>query len=333
MADIIDLSICIVSYNVRDYLRECLDSIFKYPAGNLKLEVIVVDNGSKDDSADMVKESFPSAKIFPLGLNRGFSAANNVALKEATGDYLLLLNPDTKLSPNCLHVLVDYLKSHPECGIVGPKLLNGDGSLQNGLRKFPTTQSVFIRNTPLKHLKVFKRKIREYHMRDFDLSKSGFVDQVSGAAMMFSKKTFQKLGFLDERFYIYFEEVDYCRRAVDLGLKVFYNTEAEIIHYGGKSSVQLSGKIKYIHMESQYKYLRKHFKLWNNHLFLFLIKSVYLTVMLAELVLDIVFVPLIRLILFLFPAARKSKKLLHKLSKADFRLYFFSKKLFVFLGL
>lgn len=333
MSEKIDLSICIVNYNVCNFLKICLESLYSYKLEKLAFEVIIVDNASKDDSAQMVRNEFPQARLTVLDRNAGFAAANNVALRQAKGDFLFLLNPDTKICEKSLHILVEYLTNNPECGIAGPRLLNEDGSIQNGLRRFPTCNVILFRNTPLKNLSYFKRRIDEYHMRNFDLKKSAYVDQVSGAAMMFSRNVFDKIGYLDERFYIYFEEVDFCRRAHDLGLKVRYVAEASIFHFGGKSAVQLNSKIKYIHMESQIKYLRKHMLFFKFCVFIVTFKIFYLTNLFFELLVDTVFLPFLKLFSLINPSIKDSRKYASRLNKSHYRYYFISNKIIQFLFL
>lgn len=332
MASTTDISICIVNYNVSGYLRRCLESIDKN-RNQLKLEVIVVDNASKDDSVQMVKESFAWVRLIALDRNAGFAAANNIALKESSGEYLFLLNPDTVICKDSLVILMNSLKDNPGCGIAGPKLLNEDGSIQNGIRRFPDPLVVFIRNTPLKHLNFCRLMIDDHHMRKIDLSRSMTVDQVSGAAMMFHRKILEQTGFLDERFFIFFEEVDFCKRINQQGLTVFYNTNAAIYHFGGKSSVQLNSKIKYIHMESQLKFLKKYMPKLNYMLFIFMFKSIYLSTLILETAFDCLVIPVFKFASSIKPSLKNGRKFKNRHDNFHYRCYILKNRFLDFIRL
>jgi len=141
-----EISICIVSYNVRKHLKKCLESIYTHVDNN-QIEVLVVDNCSSDSSNEMIENDFPDVKLFPMTENLGFAAGANIALKAAVGKFLFLLNPDTLISKDTLTTLIKYLEENPQCGIVGPQLRNEDASLQNGLRRFPTPLILFLNYT------------------------------------------------------------------------------------------------------------------------------------------------------------------------------------------
>lgn len=324
------LSICIVSYNVKDYLAKCLKSIYTH-LNQINFEVIVVDNNSLDHTQEMIANEFPQITLICNKDNKGFAVANNIAIKKATGSYILLLNPDTIVCNNSIEELIKYLKNNPDCAITGPKLLNEDASIQNGVRQFPSLVTTIARNSWLKHLSYFKHKIDQAHMRHFDLNKSSFVDQVSGAALLFSRNTFNKLGFLDERFFIFFEEVDYCKRAHNLGLNVFYNADSQIYHLGGKSRKQINFNIKLIHLESQLKYLKKHNTKTAYSLFIIFFKINYLITLFTEFIIDIILISVLFLLSLLIKTNPIIKKLQYRQSKFHFRSFFITKKLFKFI--
>jgi hypothetical protein len=324
------LSICIVSFNVRSYLERCLNSVYRTGA-ELEPEVLVVDNGSVDGSVEMVRERFPRVRLFTRDKNLGFAAANNVALREAGGDYLLLLNPDTECLPGSLQTLVKHLESRPECGIVGPLLLNEDDTPQNGLRRFPTPGVVFARNTFFKHLPFLRRKIDRYHMRHVNLEESRSVDQVSGAAMMFRRDTFEKVGLLDENFFIFFEEVDYCRRVREQGLDVYYLTDARIYHFGGKSRDGIKAEARWLHLESQFKYLRKVMSPGAFKVFNLFFKGAFLLSNALSAVGNILTRMIYRVRIAVNPEFRYSRKYRAQESRARFLRYLFLKKLKIFL--
>ncbi len=253
-----DLSIIIVSWNTKDLLQKCLHSIYLHQA-DLSLEVYVVDNNSSDQTVEMIRNDFPQVKLISNNLNFGFAKANNQAAKVAKGDYILLLNPDTEISPNSLSKAINYLKTHPNCGVLGAKLLNYDKTIQPSVRNFPTIWPIFL--MLIKAPKFFKHlnSIDHYLKIDLDYTKIQSVDQVMGAFMMMSREKFKQIGYLDERFFIWFEEVDLCYRFKKSGQVVIYNPEIEIIHYGGQSFAQ-AGVIKkqFLFFKSACRYFLKN---------------------------------------------------------------------------
>lgn len=231
------LSIIIVSWNTGDLLEKCLRSVQKDLAGSMA-EVFVIDNNSSDNTVEMIKEKFPRVKVIANKYNTGFAKANNQGIKEATGDYILLLNPDTELFPDTISKSIEFMASHPDCGVMGPKMLYVDNKLQPSVRRFPTVWPIFL--MLIKAPKIFKniKSINNYLATDFDYTKEQVVDQVMGAYMITKMEVLNKTGLLDEKFFIWFEEVDFCLRVVKAGYKVFYNPEVKVIHHGGKSFAQ-----------------------------------------------------------------------------------------------
>jgi len=249
------LSIIIVSWRVKELLKECLQSIFD-KAGGFDFEVIVVDNNSGDGSAEMVQENFPQVKLIASQINLGFARGNNLGLKQATGDYFLLLNPDTKLIDNNLTEAIKFMKNNQQVGILGCKLLNYDLSLQPSVRRFPNLRDHLVMMFKLHHLFKLKRYLAE----DFDYTKPGEADQVMGAFFLISKKLYRQIGPLDEGYYIWLEEVDYCQRAKKADFKVFYWPGMQIIHYGGESfkKARFNLRKNWIYCQSRLRYIRKH---------------------------------------------------------------------------
>lgn len=228
------LSIIIVSWNVKDLLKKCLDSIYQNQ-GDLELEVFVVDNASTDGTPEMVRNDFPSVSLIENKNNRGFAAANNQAIKLAKGEYILILNPDTEIMGDTLQKSIEFMEQNPKAGILGCQILNSDRTVQPSVRRFPTFWPIFL--IFLKLPKIFPNlsAVNHYLFRDFDYLKTQSVDQIMGAFMLVKKEVFRKIGFFDERFFLWFEEVDLCRRAASAGFEIFYYPEAKIIHYGGQS--------------------------------------------------------------------------------------------------
>jgi len=260
------LSIIIVNFNTKEVLRKCLASIEKLETGNKqslllrnwKLETIVVDNGSTDGSVEAIEARYKDIKILRNKENLGFAKAVNQGIKQATGEYILLLNPDTEVKPNVLEELIKFVQNHPKAGVVGARLLNPDGSIQPSVYHFPTIW----------------RAIREFWLGrkgEYDKyapleKKTIDVEAVTGAAMLIPRKTIEKVGLLDERYFLYFEDLDYCRRIKKAGLKVYYCPSAEIIHGHGESAAQVGSQA--------YQWLCQSSKIYNGILKYWLLTAV-----------------------------------------------------------
>lgn len=257
-----DLSIITVNWKVKDLLEDCLRSIYEQTK-NISFEVFVVDNNSGDGSVEMVREKFPQVNLTASKDNLGFAKGNNVATRDAKGRHVLLLNPDTKILNNALEKMVKFMDEHPDCGIAGCRLLNPDMSHQPSVRRFPTFLSQALILLKLHHLFPHSSPMRHYLAEDFDYSKAQEVDQVMGAFFMIRREVIEKIGILDEGFWIWFEEVDYCKRAKDAGFKIFYTPATEIIHYYGQSFKQVYNvkKQKDFNKSLTY-YFKKHHPLW-----------------------------------------------------------------------
>jgi GT2 family glycosyltransferase len=231
----LDLSICIVNWNTKKHLANCLDAIER--AGTtVAHEIIVVDNASSDGSPEMVRQEHPQVRLIVSASNLGLTAGNNRAIAEAAGRYLLLLNSDTIVQPGAFDSLVTFLDEHPDAAAAGPKVLNADGSIQFSARHFPNLLVGLFRNTPLGRLFPRNRFTREYLMTDWDHSEPREVDWISGAAMCLRRKAVDDVGALDERFYMYCEDMEWCYRARLAGWRIYYAPTAVITHLGGRSS-------------------------------------------------------------------------------------------------
>ncbi len=253
-----DLSIIIVNWKVKDLLEKCLRSIFEQTK-NISFEVFVVDNNSGDGSAEMVREKFPQVDLTASAENLGFAKGNNLAIKKFRGRYVLLLNPDTEILDNALGKMVKFMDAQEECGIAGCKLLNADLSLQPSVRAFPDFASQIFILLKIHHLFPHSKTMYKYLVQDFDYGKTQETDQVMGAFMMIRREVINRIGVLDENFWIWFEEVDFCKRAKEAGFKIFYTPEAKIIHHFGQSFKQAMGvkKQKDFNRSLSY-YFKKH---------------------------------------------------------------------------
>jgi len=252
-----DLSVVVVGWNSARYLRGCLSSI-PAGAGRLSVEIFVVDNASRDGSAALVREEFPRVRLIANTANRGFAAANNQALRLASGRYALLLNPDTKVHEGALERLAAFMDAEPGVGACGPLLLNEDGSIQHAARRFPTFAFAFASKTVLGRLGFFRRAYERVKMRGERFDKAVEVDQPSGAALFLRRSALDRVGLLDEGYFIFFEEVDLCRRIKDAGWRIVLRPEAVVTHYGGRSRRQNRTGVILPGARSLLRYFRKH---------------------------------------------------------------------------
>lgn len=247
-----------MSWNTREDLRTALQSIDRHrPEGSF--EVLVVDNASIDGSPEMVQNEFPWVRLIANKENVGFTRGHNQAVRESHGKYLLILNSDTIILQGALQKLIDFAEANPEAGIVGPRLLNPDGSLQYSCRRFPNLAAAIFRNTPLGKLFPQNRYTRDYLMTDWDHSTPREVDWVSGAAMFIRREVHEQLQGFDERFFMYCEDVDLCYRAWKAGWKVVYYPEAQIVHAIGRSTDRVANKMIRQFHASMYRFYKKHY--------------------------------------------------------------------------
>jgi len=250
-----DLSVIIVSMNCRGELAECLASVER-ARGGLAVETFVVDNASRDGSAEMVAGKFPQVRLIANSRNRGFAAANNQAVALASGRSVLFLNPDTVVRPGALETLVRTLDGDATIGVCAPQLLNADGSVQESSRREPTFAALLHQYTPLRLARIFKGAYRRYKMGDFDFRAGADVEIVMGAAFCVPARVLAEVGTLDERFFVYFEEMDFCRRVRQAGYRVRFEPGGQITHIGGVSAATATSNLFFC--RSLFRYIRKH---------------------------------------------------------------------------
>lgn len=224
-----ELSIVILHYHNPALLKLCLESIKKYPP-SVQYEVIVVDSQTYKESRDLIKESFSWVKFVPVLKNTGYAHGVNLGLQVAVGDYLLVLNPDIVLTEGAVDEILNFIKARPDVGLVAPELMNFNGTPQSSYFRFYTPVTILARRLPLRRLWPFKRILSEFLMEDSNPDEIQAPDWVTGGAMMTSRKAMEKVGFLDERFFMYFEDVDWARRFWQNGYKVIYYPKAKIYH-------------------------------------------------------------------------------------------------------
>lgn len=254
----IDISIIIVNYNVKEFVLNLLESIQK-AKNSLSLEIFVVDNNSTDGSIEAISEKFPEVKLIVNKKNVGFGAANNQALRIATGKYLLMINPDTIVKEDTLVKMIKFFEENESCGIAGCKVLNVDGTLQLACRRsFPGPWTSFTKVMGLSSLFPKSKIFAKYNLTYLDENKTYEVDAVSGAFMMMRKTVYDKIGGFDEQFFMYGEDLDLCFRTQKAGYKVYYFHETEIIHYKGESTKRSNVDETKLFYDAMHLFVRKH---------------------------------------------------------------------------
>ncbi len=267
-----ELSIIATSYKNPSVLRLCLESLKKNVLSE-NYEILVLDSATEEDTEMMMREEFPDIKFFPNKKNLGFAKLVNSGLKKAQGKYILILNSDIIIERRSADILLEQLKKNPGIGIISPKLLNFDGQTQPSCFRFYSPSVILYRRTSLGKFKFAKKRINNFLYKDKDLKKSQEVDWVMGSAVMTSSAAIGKIGPMEENFgFMYFEDVDWCRRFWGKGLKVVYFPGVKMFHYHGKGSASqgvfkaiLLNKLTREHIKSAMKYFWKYFRKPNPH--------------------------------------------------------------------
>lgn len=254
-----DLSVIIVSYNTRELLRGCLSSVLSTLSSPLDYEVIVVDNASTDGSTAMVQDSFPQALVIVNEENRGFAAANNQAMGKSIGRHVMLLNSDTVVTEGALEGMVRFMEEHAEVGVVGPKLLFPDGRFQHSAFTFPTLPMIFFDFFPIHHRLISSRLNGRYPRALYDAGDPFPIDHPLGAGLMVRRRVIEEVGMLDEDFFMYCEEIDWCLRTKSARWQIFCFPCAEIVHYVGQSAKQFQSRMFVELHKSRYRLYEKHY--------------------------------------------------------------------------
>lgn len=255
----IDLSVIIVSWNAKTYLLDCLRSIFLETISH-EIEVIVVDNSSTDGSSKEVKINFPNVKLIQNNNNMGFAMANNIGIKHSSGRYICLVNSDIKILDRCLDRMCDYMDENRSVGMLGPKILNKDMTQQKSCRQFPTLWNNFCPAVGLD--KIFPN-LNFFSGEQILISGGNVhkVDVLSGCLMMVRRNALDEVGLLDEIFFIYSEDVDWCKRFWDMNWKVIFYPYAKAIHYGEGSATNEPVRFSVEQEKAKLQYWRKHHNL------------------------------------------------------------------------
>ena len=254
------LTVVIVNYNVRYFLEQCLLSVRRASEG-LSVETIVVDNNSSDDSVVMVGETFPEVRLIANRDNPGFSKANNQAIRQSEGDYVLLLNPDTVVAEDTFRIVLDYMDDHPRVGGLGARMIDGSGTfLPESKRGFPTPFVAFCKSVGLSRLFPKSRRFNRYHLGYLDEHENHAVDVLAGAFMALRRSVLDEIGLLDETFFMYGEDIDLSYRIVQAGYENHYLADTTIIHYKGESTKK--GSLNYVRVfyQAMIIFARKHFQ-------------------------------------------------------------------------
>lgn len=251
------ISIVIVSWNARSFLAECLESL-RGAVYDGAMDVIVVDNASSDGSVEMVRSCFPAVNLICNEANLGFAKANNIGIRVATGEYIALVNSDVHVLPGCLSNLVGYCETHPLAGLVGPYVEGGDGLQQLSCRAAPTLWNMFCRSVAIDAVFPHSKLFNGYFLGHRDPTAAGPVDILSGCFWLARRAALDEVGLLDEAFFIYGEDMDWCKRFRDAGWGVDFVPSARAIHYGGASSANAPIRFYVERQKADLQYWRKH---------------------------------------------------------------------------
>lgn len=252
-----EISFIIVSWNAKDYLLECLESI-QETVKDRSYEIIVVDNDSSDGSPEAVEQKYPAVRVVRTGTNLGFAKGNNIGIRESVGRSLCLINSDVVLLPACMDLLLEYISHNPKVGLVAPRILNEDGSLQHSCRQFPSLYGSLCSAFSIGNLFPRHRIFGDTMMTWWNHDEERFVDAITGCFWLVRREALEEVGLLDEDFFMYAEDIDWCRRFNQKGWKVAMNPAAETIHHGAASSKNAPVHFYLAMQQARLKYWKKH---------------------------------------------------------------------------
>ena len=255
-----DLSIIIVNYNTKELLKQTIESVIYTVGQAINYEIIVSDNGSEDGSCEMLREYFPKIQLIENKANLGFSKGNNIAIKRAKGRYILLLNSDTVVKDQCLEKCINYMDEYTEIGTLGCRVLLPNGNLDAACKRgYPTPEASLYYMLKLHKLFPKSQKFGAYNLGYLSDQEINEVDSLVGAFMMVRREAIEEIGLLDEDFFMYGEDIDWCYRIKKAGYKIIYYPEATIIHYKGASSKKKRIKTIYEFHRAMYLFYNKHY--------------------------------------------------------------------------
>lgn len=253
----LDVSIIVVSWNAKEFLRQCLQSIYE-TIHSVTYEIIVVDNDSSDGSPEMVKKEFPRVKLICTGDNFGFAKGNNIGINHSNGKYLFLINSDVEVKRGCINRMVSFMDKHPEIGLLGPKVQYPDVTLQPSCKSFPTLWNTACYALALDAILPRSKLFSSYLMRYWRHDKVRPIDVIAGCCWMVRREAVNEVGLLDEEFFMYGEDIDWCRRFWMAGWQVVFFPYAEVIHYGGASSSNASIRFYIEMLRANIQYFKKY---------------------------------------------------------------------------
>ena len=281
-----DLSIIIVNYHHSHILGDCLESVYR-TIEKIQFEIILVDNSSTDGGLESILKNYPVIRFIKNSENAGFARANNQGAKIASGDFLLFINPDTIVIEDAIESMLDYIRSDSSIGILGPKVLNSDQTVQYSCRKFPTIWSgLFNRYSLTTRLFPNNRYSRDYLMLDYDHNSTRSVDWVSGCCMMMSKSTFKKANGFDENYFLFIEDVDLCQVIKKKGLRVVYFPNAKIFHKISSSNTRSTSRVIIKRHQGMIYYNQKYSE--TNLIIQYMINSIIMARCLLQILLNII---------------------------------------------
>lgn len=257
-----ELSIIILNYKMKGLVKNCIKSVFESEL-NIPFEIIVVDNNSNDSIEEMLKEKFPEVKLIKSEKNLGMGAGNNLGIKEAKGKYILILNPDIFVFTDSIKKIIEKIKADKKIGLVSPKLLNPDKTLQYTCYRWHNLSTPIFRRTPLGNFSFAQKELDRFLMADWTHDEEKEVDWIQGSCLLIPKDVIDQVGAFDDRFFMYFEDTDLCRRISQAGYKIVYYPESEVIHLHRRQSADgnvlssLFNKMTRVHITSWLKYLWK----------------------------------------------------------------------------
>lgn len=256
-----DLSIIVVSYNTKNLTTQTIQSVVSTLKNNVDYEIIVSDNNSTDESIEFLKNKFPQVKIIENSSNLGFAKANNIAIKQSTGKYVLLLNSDTLVKDNCIQICLNYIDKHIDVGALGCKVLLENGLLDHACKRgFPNPKASLWYILGLHKVWPKNKEFGAYTLSYINENSISEVDSLTGAFMLLRKEVIDKVGLLDENFFMYGEDIDWCFRIKEAGWKIIYYSDAEIIHLKGGSSKKKRLKTIYEFHRAMILFYNKHYR-------------------------------------------------------------------------
>ncbi len=258
-SQMVDASIIIVNYNTRQLTLDCLESVYA-SITSYSYEVIVIDNASRDDSVQAIREAYPQVQLIANSNNTGFAKANNQGMKATKARYILLLNSDTVVQPDTLHTMVAFMDRHPEMGASGCKVILPDGSLDKACKRgFPTPSASFYYAFGISRMFPDRPKFNQYQLGHLSPDDEYPVDCLVGAFILVRRETIDQVGGLDETFFMYGEDIDWCYRIKEAGWGIFYYPRTYIVHYKGGSARRKPLKITYEFHRAMWVFHRKHY--------------------------------------------------------------------------